>query len=193
MYMGVFGIILAAGGSTRMGEHKALLDLDGRPLLLRWVEALEAECDEVIVVLGAQAEALREVLPGHLGVVVNPDWARTGPSESLLLALEGLPENSRAVVSPVDVPPVGKGDLRSLLGVCPPAALAWKGLPGHPVFIGVSEARRVLSSGETLRSVVGRDATLVGSSSPDVLLNLNTPSEWASWRRKDPGRGADGA
>src|SRR5204862_8118115 len=40
--MGLAGVVLAAGASARMGKHKALLDLRGRPFAVRIIEALEA-------------------------------------------------------------------------------------------------------------------------------------------------------
>ena len=78
------GVILAAGGSRRMGEPKQLLPVRGRPLLK---SALAAACDsrldEVVVVLGAHADAIRRsVRLGRARVVVNPDHLQ-GMSTSL--------------------------------------------------------------------------------------------------------------
>ena len=70
-------IILAAGGSSRLGRPKQLLEIDGKTLLLRGVDAaLAAGCGPVIVVVGRDAEACkaaagdRPVVWGH-----NADWA----------------------------------------------------------------------------------------------------------------------
>ena len=41
----IIGIVLAAGGSTRMGRSKALLDLDGRPL----VRAADGRTPELVL------------------------------------------------------------------------------------------------------------------------------------------------
>jgi hypothetical protein len=38
----VLGVVLAAGGSTRMGRPKQLAELDGRPLLAHVLAAVEA-------------------------------------------------------------------------------------------------------------------------------------------------------
>ena len=70
-------VILAAGASTRMGSPKQLLALDGKPLLVRAVEAaLASSAWPVVVVLGAQAEKIRPIL-ARLPVLVaeNPAWA----------------------------------------------------------------------------------------------------------------------
>ena len=66
-------IILAAGASSRMGTHKALLELDGEALVVRAVRvAREAGCAP-LVVLGAEAARIVPLLRGceH---VVNHAW-----------------------------------------------------------------------------------------------------------------------
>src|SRR5215470_17948090 len=56
-------VLLAAGGSTRMGRPKQLLDYRGRPLLRHSVEqALGSICRPVVVVLGADADACRAAI-----------------------------------------------------------------------------------------------------------------------------------
>ena len=53
----VLGLVLAAGGSTRMGRPKQLAELDGRPLLAHVLAALDdAPVDRVVVALGAVAD-----------------------------------------------------------------------------------------------------------------------------------------
>ena len=53
------GVLLAAGASTRMGEPKALVRWKGQSFLAHGVRALWAACDTVVVVLGANAAAVR--------------------------------------------------------------------------------------------------------------------------------------
>jgi len=53
-------VVLAAGGSRRMGRPKQLLDYHGQPLLRHSVEqALGSVCRPVTVVLGSDADACR--------------------------------------------------------------------------------------------------------------------------------------
>jgi len=74
--MTVAAIILAAGASRRLGQPKQLLLLDGETLLARAVRlANESGAAPVVVVLGAQAEAIGGAVdPGKATVVVNQDW-----------------------------------------------------------------------------------------------------------------------
>lgn len=72
-----------------MGRPKGLLERDGTPLLRLHVEAFEAAGLPVRVVLGAEAERHRAVLPATVQILVNPSWKETGPSESAALKIMG--------------------------------------------------------------------------------------------------------
>jgi bifunctional UDP-N-acetylglucosamine pyrophosphorylase/glucosamine-1-phosphate N-acetyltransferase len=63
-------IILAAGKGTRMKSDRAkvLHELGGVPMICYVVETAMAVVDEVVVVIGHQAEAVREVLRGYPSV-----------------------------------------------------------------------------------------------------------------------------
>src|SRR5437763_297007 len=49
------GAILVGGASRRMGRDKALLEVDGEPLVARLARALQGCCGEVLVVGGEPA------------------------------------------------------------------------------------------------------------------------------------------
>ncbi len=90
-------IILAAGGSSRMGEgrHKLLLPLGERPVIAHVVAAaLASQARPLVVVLGHQAEQVQAAITTHhdpstMLFVTNPDYAR-GMSGSLRFALATL-------------------------------------------------------------------------------------------------------
>lgn len=89
--MNIGAIILAAGGSTRLGEPKQLLQYQGKSLLHRATEvALASDCSPVIVVLGAQYEVLSAELSGlDLIIVDNPEW-QGGMATSIKVGLDAL-------------------------------------------------------------------------------------------------------
>lgn len=91
-------VILAAGGSARMGEPKQLMELGGRPLLVRAVEAaLAAPVWPVVVVLGAHAEKIRPLLARFPVLVAeNPAWSE-GMASSLRAGIGTLREFSRSM------------------------------------------------------------------------------------------------
>jgi molybdenum cofactor cytidylyltransferase len=136
------GIVLAAGASSRMGAPKQLLPLAGRPLLQVVVEAACASrLDDVVVVLGANAEAVRAGVGfGRARVVVNRRYA-DGMSSSLRAGVVALGDDvDRAVVILGDQPDVSAALLDSLLDAqsasgLPAAALSFDGLLHPPVVL----------------------------------------------------------
>jgi len=93
----IAAIILAAGASTRLGRPKQLLTVDGKTLLARTAEqALFAKFSEVVVVLGAGANSIRQsirYLP--VQIVENPHWA-TGMGSSIACGVRFLEKNKRS-------------------------------------------------------------------------------------------------
>jgi CTP:molybdopterin cytidylyltransferase MocA len=91
--------VLAAGGGSRFGGGKLLARLGGQPIIEAVLDNLrEAPVDEVIVVVGSDAERLREVCERY-GVrsVANEEWER-GQSTSVLAGLRACDKKSRAAV-----------------------------------------------------------------------------------------------
>ena len=109
-------ILLAAGGSRRLGTPKQLLqDSSGETLIVRAVQtALASACRPVGVVLGAAADTIRPVLDGlPVTVAVNPDW-ETGMAGSLQVGLAALGNADAALVMLCDQPGVTPALLNSL-------------------------------------------------------------------------------
>jgi molybdenum cofactor cytidylyltransferase len=97
----VSGIVLAAGASKRMGQPKQLLSFDGKPLLQHVIDAaVQSRLDEVIVVLGANADEIRRALvlaeKGKVRVVVNSGYAK-GLAESVRCGLAAAASRASAV------------------------------------------------------------------------------------------------
>ncbi|MBI3686181.1 MAG: nucleotidyltransferase family protein [Actinobacteria bacterium] len=136
---GVAGLVLAAGAGRRFGTPKALVLFRGEPLVLRARRLLaDGGCAPVLVVLGAEADRVREVaaLPD---AVHNPDWAR-GIGSSLRAGLAALPATAAAVVVGLaDEPLVGAVAVRRLIAAfdagAPAAVATYGGQPRNPVLL----------------------------------------------------------
>ncbi|MCC6336900.1 MAG: nucleotidyltransferase family protein [Myxococcales bacterium] len=127
-------VVLAAGSSSRLGQPKQLLVLEGEALVHRAARlALEAGCFPVVVVEGAAplAPALAD-LPS-VELVRCEDWAR-GPGASLKRGVAHLAGRARGVlVLLVDQPLVTAEDLRRLLEAPGEVAAAeYEGVLGVP-------------------------------------------------------------
>lgn len=140
VYERVAGIILAAGGSQRMGRPKQLLPWRGRPLVKHVVEsALQAGLDPITVVTGDAADQVEKVLDGMpVGLVYNPDWA-SGQSTSLRSGLKTLPSNvGAAIFLLADQPQIPPALLTALIeahstSLAPIVAPLVDGQRGNPV------------------------------------------------------------
>jgi molybdenum cofactor cytidylyltransferase len=97
--MRISAIILAAGGSSRMGRPKQLLPLGASTVLAKTIETVRsAAVDELVLVLGAHAEAIRQQLPPEgLKVVMNPAYQQ-GMATSLCAGLAAVDEQSDAAL-----------------------------------------------------------------------------------------------
>lgn len=92
-------ILLAAGGSSRLGRPKQLIEIDNEPLVRRQARlllALQPAC--VVVVTGAEADAVGAALSDlPVTLVHNPVWA-DGMGRSLACGIRAMPERVRATL-----------------------------------------------------------------------------------------------
>ncbi|GEO04891.1 hypothetical protein AAE02nite_25550 [Adhaeribacter aerolatus] len=102
-------ILLAAGSSSRLGEPKQNLLYEGQPLLQRAIQtALASSCEQVLVLLGSNAEAFQASLNDlPVQTIFNPDW-QEGMASSIrqgILALNDLaPDIDGAIIMVCDQP-----------------------------------------------------------------------------------------
>jgi CTP:molybdopterin cytidylyltransferase MocA len=140
-------VILAAGGSRRMGRAKQLVEVDGEQMVRRALKtALASKAAWVVLVTGAYGDAvvasvadLAAGAAGRLRVVDNPEWA-AGQAGSMQTGLAALPEAcGAAIFLPVDQPYMQAALLQQLaeawqagaMLVAPLAAGELRGPPAH--------------------------------------------------------------
>lgn len=167
---GVTAVVLAAGTASRFGGQKLLALLGGTPVIRRTVEnVLAASLTDILVVLGADAEAVRAALDGlPVRFILNPDY-RDGMSTSLRRGIEALDPAARAALIVLgDQPAVAPEVMRRVVAAQretgkPIAAPVYGGVQGNPVVF----AREVFAELEALRGdrggreVVRRDPARV--------------------------------
>ncbi len=93
----VAGVILAAGGSSRLGEPKQLIQWRDHPLIWHAVRAAEG-LDQVIVVIGEQAGDLRKALKKEPVELIENENRDQGQSSSVRAGLESISDRIEAVV-----------------------------------------------------------------------------------------------
>jgi molybdenum cofactor cytidylyltransferase len=189
----VSAIILAAGTSARMGRPKQLLPLGGTTVLARAIENVRsAGLVEVVLVLGASAEAIRRQLPPSLleglKVVVNQAYAQ-GMASSLREGLSALdPQSAAALIILGDQPLLRPQTLRQIIAgyhrsgaqiVIP----SHQGKRGNPVLLRRSVFPEVMAlEGDTgCRAIFANhpDAILkVEVEDPGILLDIDDQDDY---------------
>ena len=136
---GVSAVLLAAGAGSRFGGGKLLAPFFGKTLIGATLDGLrDAPVDEIIVVVGEQAEELRGVCePYGMRVVENPDWEE-GMSTSVRAGLEALGQEAQAAVFLLaDQPLVGAEAIARLVAAYEEGAAVsvatYEGGPRNPV------------------------------------------------------------
>lgn len=146
-------LILAAGGSSRLGHAKQLVDVDGRPMLERVVADVQTwPVDEVVVVLGASADEILDTVDlGTATVVENPEWEE-GFASSLRVGLDLLTRGrtERVFIVLADEPSIPSDVPEALIdaieyGSAPAAAPKYRYQRGTPFLVDRSLWARLMS------------------------------------------------
>jgi molybdenum cofactor cytidylyltransferase len=134
----VTGLVLAAGGSTRLGRPKQLLPYEGATLLDHVLGvARRCEFDQLLCVVGGGAADVRAAVNlEDVGVVENPAYGQ-GCSSSIAAALDAVdPQAGVLVLMLGDQPGVRPATVRRLLagrGDAPLATCHYVNGRGHPL------------------------------------------------------------
>lgn len=190
-------ILLAAGGSRRLGSPKQLVtDVEGRSLVRRAAEtALGSACCPIVVVLGASAEAVRAEVAGlPVTVAVNAEW-QTGLASSLQVGLSTLTQTytlDAVVVMLCDQPQVSPALLNSLFAAYADTgheivACEYGGALGVPALFGqpLFGALAALTGDEGARRVIKNYAGPVTRVPfPEGVFDIDTPRDAEALHRR---------
>lgn len=197
----IAGMVLAAGGSTRMGgPNKLLADIDGKPLIRRVGEAISgADLFETLIVTGRDLHEIEQALKGLPVRFVHNYRYEAGLSSSLKRGIGALDASiEAAVICLGDMPDVGADLIRRLAAAYAPKAgkdivvPVRGGKRGNPVLIG----RRHFSAIKKLKGDVGaRDVIKahpdrvieVEAGDDGAFVDLDTPEALAEYRARGAG------
>jgi molybdenum cofactor cytidylyltransferase len=112
-------LILAAGSSSRLGQSKQLLDINGKPLLVHTVNtALQSKANNVLVVLGSEQEKHGAILQGlPIETYYNKDWQK-GMGNSIKAGMSCLLSNfdvSAVIILVCDQPLISSSHINNLI------------------------------------------------------------------------------
>ena len=197
-------IVLAAGGASRFGSAKQAALYGGKALVLHAVDAaLAAGCERVIVVTGAHAAEVRQVLAQalphnpKLSLVHNPDWpdgmASSIAAGATALLSEGIPESTFVTLADqplVDAALLTRLDAARRAGRAGAAALAYPSGPGVPTCFSRNALPllRQLEASEGGAKTLLRGGVLhvVTVDAPDARRDVDTLADWHDLPRTPP-------
>lgn len=190
-------IVLAAGGSTRMGSQKLLLQFGGSSLVRRSVlAALHSLAKSVVVVVGYEASRVaREINDLPVRIVFNPCW-QDGQGISISCGLKEIMSNSHCeavILMVADQPFVTKCHLNRLIRnyrkrVAPIFVSTVGDIEGNPALFdamvfpklrllkGDEGARQLFSQFEVIRIL--QDEPLLFKDVDDKLAFIEARKEW---------------
>ena len=188
--MKIVGILLAAGLSSRMGRVKPLLPWGGGLLLEKVIEnARNSRLTCLIVVLGHEADSIRQRIDfKQTRVIVNSDY-RMGQSSSLRAGLSALPDDTDAAMFLLgDQPLVTAEIIDRLIGAfekrrSPLIIPTCQGKRGNPVLANNSIFDLIQNiTGDTgaraLFRSLNEQIREVELSDPGILLDIDTMEEY---------------
>lgn len=186
------GLLLAAGGSSRLGQPKQLFEFKGKTLLRHAAEAMtESSCDPVVVVLGAETGMSTIEIAG-LSVVqcLNENW-QSGMSSSikigLAMLLELAPEIDAVLVSLCDQPFITTemlnrfGEKFATTNAAVIAA-AYNGVTGVPALFSceIFEELSHLDGDKGARDLIRSRFDVETIDLPEAAFDIDTPDDAAN-------------
>ncbi len=187
MIIGV--IVLAAGGSSRMGSPKQLLRYQGESLIRRAAEAAVGSlCQRVVVVVGNEAQQMRDELAGMpVSVIENQNWS-AGMSSSIRAGMEELlNEDLDAVMLTLcDQPFVTAEILNDLIFTHfktgePIVASSYEGIQGAPAFFTselFDELTSLTADEGARRIILNHPHSVATITFPQGAFDVDTPREY---------------
>ncbi|GBR47277.1 nucleotidyltransferase family protein [Gluconobacter roseus] len=179
-------LLLAAGGSTRLGRPKQLLNIGGVPLVRHMAELLLAtQPTRLVVVTGGAETGVREALAGLDSVTVrNEDW-QTGLASSLRCGHRVLAhDNAPLLIAGTDQPRLTEKHLRALLehGAAGKDVVTAYGPEsrGIPVLLSPATQQRIDAlHGDTGLRQLWKNAEIapVLVDAPELAFDIDTPAQ----------------
>lgn len=181
--MAITGILLAAGSGSRFGGGKLLHPLaDGIPLGVAALRNLKAALPDVLVVVRAGDDKLRELMQ-HEGIAVHVcDDAHLGMARSLVCGVRAAVDADGWVIALGDMPYLSPATISTVAGkIAQGAGIAvpeYRGERGHPVGFGRRHGEELLElhGDEGARTLLKRhagDIEIVACGDPGILRDID--------------------
>lgn len=195
------GLLLAAGGSERLGQPKQLIQLNGESLLSRTANMLLAQISDLVVVTGAFAPAVRQHLQSSGVRIEHNDQWQAGMGGSIAVGMRAVSDDMNGVLIMLcDQWRIDRDDLHTLIrawGKEPKtiAMASWGENLGPPViFPGhLFDKLRQLRGPRGAKSLAEQQSAICQVEIPNAQFDLDTDADlqimrdWSSGRQENSG------
>jgi len=196
----IYGLILAAGESRRMGQPKLLLPYGDKTVIETvFTIVKESKLGRSLVVVRPEDKIIPELARSFgFEVAINPEPAR-GMLSSIITGLESIPEEAEAVVLVLGDQPAIRASAIDLLivgyrlkekGLILPV---FQGKRGHPILFDLKYRTEI----KTLNPEIGlrqlmqqhpEDILEIPMNEPGLVVDLDTPEDYFGQLRTGPGK-----
>lgn len=186
----VWAIILAAGESKRMGKPKLLLPFGAKTIIETVIDSvIKSDIDEVMVVLGSNAENIAEKIRNYpLITTVNPNF-RDGMLSSIQWGFEAITEDTKAVLIMLgDQPLIPSSVINRIIeaygqtgkGIILPV---YNKRRGHPILIALKYRAEIkqINPNTGLRALIHNhteDILEIDVNAPGILKDIDTVEDY---------------
>ncbi len=180
--MGIEGIILAAGLSSRAASYKMTLSFNNKTVIENTIDNMLDFCKRIIVVGGHRIENLQPIVEKYnkVELVLNEDYMQ-GMYSSVQRGMSCIREN-RFFFTPGDYPLVEPEVYRELLMHKAPVVIpTFEGRKGHPILFSRNIIDDVLydTQYKTLREVIrGKYTVLTEVNCRGIIMDLDTIEDY---------------
>lgn len=184
-------LLLAAGGSTRMGQSKQLLPWGDLTLIEHQISVLLKTGNSVNVILGFNSDSIIRVIEKYnINIFINNNWNK-GMGESISLGIVNLnrlfPEAEGVLITLLDQPMITESYLQKMKSLFHPghqhilvsqSTSGWKGVPALFDKCYFTELEK-LSNDEGARRIIQKNADkVILTDGGDMLEDIDTPESY---------------
>ncbi len=195
----IFGLILAAGYSSRMGDFKPLVHYNQKSFIEHIINKLASVCDEMLIVTGFNAYTLEDSVKviylekptlKKIDFIQNKDFAK-GMFSSVQVGLKELfPEMQKddyVMLHLIDQPHIPEAVYEKL--ALEARSFAWKIIlpsyekkAGHPIMLSKSVVEKIIDTpvSDNLRNVLRNfhdEISYIEISDESIVQDVNTQEE----------------
>ena len=184
-------LLLAAGGSSRMGQSKQLLPWGDTTLIEHQIRTLIKTGSPVNVVLGFDSDHIIPVIKNYaINICINSNWER-GMGSSISFGIEEVtrkfPEAEGVLITLLDQPLINESYFEKMIGTFKPgvqqiiashSATGWRGVPvifDKFYFKDLSQ----LKNDEGAKKIIQQhEKNVVVIEGADALEDIDTPQSY---------------